>query len=645
MKTLKQRRTTQRGGRFTSRVLSVIWCIALAPPLVAQDSLEDALGRALIPQKEATEQLNQFVLSRITKLKTAESTEAWQKESARIRERVREEVIFRGVPTAWREGKPRVVWDDVIETDHGYRIRKLRFEALPGLWIPALLYEPAKFDGKVPAVLNVNGHEATGKSTAYKQLRCINLAKRGILALNLEWIGMGQLRTPGLSHNHLAKLDLCGRAGVGVFFLAMSRGIDLLLDHPHADPTRTAVTGLSGGGWQTIILSSLDTRVKLAVPVAGHSALAQRVANANSIGDLEQNPSDLASIADYVHLNCLMVPRPLLLIYNTRDNCCFVASTVKSNTYEPVVPFYKQAGVPDRLGYYENDDPGTHNYEKDNREHLYGFLNKHFLPSGDQSNQEIVSADEVRTDEELSVPLPENNADFHSLAAAAARTLPVPLTGSKDERREQLRKVLRFRPHDVTADLFTGPKPFARFKVRDLRLRVGDEWILPAMVVEGQTVDRQVIVLADGGFASQTARIEALAASGARVLAIDPILIGQTKPARQLYQNAMLLATVGQRPLGIQSAQIAAVAKFFARVFVAESVIIEAHGPRSSLIARCAAALDGGVTIGKVQTNAEPASLKDFLQPGAGYAATPEAYCFGLLEHFDLPQLVELAND
>ena len=154
-----------------------------------------------------------------------------------------------------------------------------------------------------------------------------------------------------------------------------------------------------------------------------------------------------------------------------------------------------------------------------------------------------------------------------------------------------------------------------------------------------------MIVLADGGFASQAARIETLAASNARVLAIDPTLIGQTKPTGSLYQNAMLLATVGQRPLGIQSAQIAAAARFFARVFVAESVIIEAHGPRSCLIARCAAAMDGGTTISEVQTTGEPASLKEFLQPDAGYTTTPEAYCFGLLEYFDLPQLVELATD
>ena len=300
---------------------------------------------------------------------------------------VLDNVVFRGIPQAWRGGKPKVVWHDVLETEHGYRIRKLRFEALPDLWVPALLYEPDELPGKVPAILNVNGHAPTGKSTDFKQLRCINLAKRGMLALNLEWIGMGQLRTAGFKHNHLSRLDLCGRSGLSVFYLAMSRGLDVLLEHPHADLHRTAVTGLSGGGWQTILLSSLDTRVKLTVPVAGHSSIRQRLEHPGSIGDLEQIPNDLAQIASYVHLNALMTPRPMLMIYNTKDNCCFVADTVKPNTFDPVVPFYQQADAADKLEYYANSDPGTHNYDQDNREQLYRFLSRHFYPNQERKRR------------------------------------------------------------------------------------------------------------------------------------------------------------------------------------------------------------------------------------------------------------------
>ena len=38
----------------------------------------------------------------------------------------------------------------------------------------------------------------------------------------------------------------------------MKRGLDVLLGLEHADPDRVAVTGLSGGGWQTIFISAAD---------------------------------------------------------------------------------------------------------------------------------------------------------------------------------------------------------------------------------------------------------------------------------------------------------------------------------------------------------------------------------------------------
>ena len=43
----------------------------------------------------------------------------------------------------------------------------------------------------------------------------------------------------------------------------MKYGLDILLDHPLADVTRVAMTGLSGGGWQTIVFSALDPRITL----------------------------------------------------------------------------------------------------------------------------------------------------------------------------------------------------------------------------------------------------------------------------------------------------------------------------------------------------------------------------------------------
>ena len=642
--------TMSRCRRTVSRrIVTIVLGFVVMPGIggtdsFAQGTLTTALSEPLAGPESITDQHRRFVRSRLAPLKRAASADEWQRQAGRLRNQVLDEVVFRGVPDEWRNHRPSVVRHDVIETDHGYRIRKIRFEALPDLWIPALLYEPEDLASKVPAVLNVNGHAATGKSTDYKQLRCINLAKRGMLALNLEWIGMGQLRSDGFKHNHLSKLDLCGVSGLSVFYLAMSRGLDVLLDHPHADLGRTAVTGLSGGGWQTMVLSSLDTRVKLCVPVAGHSAIEQRLQHPGSIGDLEQIPNDLAQVADYAHLTALMAPRPMLMIYNTKDNCCFVADTVKPNTFDPVVSFYEQAGAADKLEYYANSDPGTHNYDQDNREQFYRFLNRHFFTNEKCSDAEIPSDDEVLAHRELDVPLPDDNADFHTLAARVSRGLPKPLPESAHEQRSLLRKILRYTDPDIGAARFTGPRPAGGFSVRQLRLRIG-EWELPATVVEGETVDHHVVLLADKGCASQQARIEELARSGSRVLAIDPVLFEHNLPtAGSKYQNAMLLATVGERPLGIQSAQVVAAAQYFARVFVADSVSLEAHGSTTSLIARCAAAVDADGTISSVRTSGEAETLHDFLKPGPSYGGTPEVFCFGLLESFDIPQLMRLAE-
>jgi hypothetical protein len=619
-------------------LLTIVIANLLAAHTSAQDDLAGSLGERIIDKTQIARELRQFVSQRVPALELAADAAAWKREASSLRRQVLRDVVFRGVPASWRRPSPAVEWLDRIETADGYSIRKLRVEALPGLWIPALLYEPDRLEGKVPVILNVNGHAATGKVTSYKQIRCINQAKQGMLALNLEWIGMGQLRSDGYSHNHLGLLDLCGRSGLSVFYLAMSRGIDVLLDHPHADPERMAVTGLSGGGWQTIILSSLDTRVRLAVPVAGHSGILHRLEHRSSIGDLEQVPCDLVSIADYTQLTAMMVPRPTLLIYNQRDNCCFVSGDVKPNIVDPVIPFFTQAGAEDRVAYHENTDPGTHNYDLDNRQQLYRFLSKHFLGKEDPTLTEIESADEVLSDEQLQVPLPADNATFHSLAADAARNLPrVPARSTPRLRRGELREVLRI-PSTRARLVPSGVAPrmgFYRYVVSFDELGLS----AAAVVLEQKNPSATALVLADSGFASQSGKVKELLDSGYRVICIDPLLVGQAAPPDSIGANAMLIGTVGERPLGIQVAQLLAAIATLSEEHGFSRLVIHSAGPRTSLAAICAAALDGDRKIDDVVTTGMPDSLKAFLEPGHSFNQTPEIYCFGLLRGFDIPQL------
>jgi hypothetical protein len=202
----------------------------------------------------------------------------------------------------------------------------------------------------------------------YQQIRCINLARRGMLALNVEWFNFGQLNAANYHHGRMNQLDLCGTSGLAPFYLSLKRGLDVLLSHPRADTTRVAVSGLSGGGWQTIYISALDTRVTLTNPVAGYSSFHTRIKHFKDLGDSEQTPCDMATVADYDHLTAMMAPRAALLTYNSKDECCFESGYALPPLLEGAAPFFKLYDRKQSLRGHVNHNPGTHNYEKDNRE-------------------------------------------------------------------------------------------------------------------------------------------------------------------------------------------------------------------------------------------------------------------------------------
>ena len=633
-----------KGSRSASQWLVIaFWVIPFLMDSVSHgqnDPLKQALATPLMPIEQVDEQFKDFIQKRIKKLELPQSSEVWAKQAEEIRRQVLEEVVFKGAPQKWRQMSVDVRKFETLETANGYTIERMLIEALPGMWIPALIYIPDGTIGvQVPAVLNVNGHAPEGKAYKEKQYRCIQQVKSGMVAMNIEWLGMGQLRTDGYQHNHLGKLDILGMSGLSVFYRAMQCGLDVLEKHDRVDSESLAVTGLSGGGWQTIILSALDKRVKLCVPVAGHSALAQRLDHPGSIGDLEQVPTDLAVYADYTPLNALMVPRPMLMIYNAKDNCCFVASTVKANTYDPTVPFYELAGLSKHLAYYENQEPGDHNYGLDNRLQLYQFLDLHFHPFGKSEIKEEVKAEEILTAEQLGIPVPEKNQDFDTLAAGVARDLPLVANRTFPQLREQLRETLKYPEWSAFAERFTGPRGVGEHIIRYLKVKTGDELSINVSVIEGADSKKVIVLLADSGVVQQTARVRELVQQGYRVIAMDPLLIGLNKPSIRLYQTNLFVHTVGERTLGLQAAQINTTTEMLRRVLDLGKVDVMAIGPRMSLAVRCAVALSGPENYDKVATEGELKSLDELIVPTATYAVFPEAYCFGLMRHFDLPVL------
>tara|TARA_R110002095_G_scaffold196631_1_gene175564 strand:+ start:1206 stop:1991 length:786 start_codon:yes stop_codon:yes gene_type:complete len=206
-------------------VLSLTSVTAAEP----ESDLKTWLAKPILEKDQPWKEVQAFIAPKVPGVPEVSSVADWEKYISRVRGDVLNKVVYRGEATQWRDSKMNVVWLETIEGGPEYKIQKLRFEALPGLWIPALLYIPNQLTGKVPVVMNVNGHDRNGKVADYKQVRCINQAKRGMLVLNIEWLGMGQLNLPGFTHYKMNQLDLCGTSGLAPHYLSMKRGLDVLL--------------------------------------------------------------------------------------------------------------------------------------------------------------------------------------------------------------------------------------------------------------------------------------------------------------------------------------------------------------------------------------------------------------------------------
>jgi hypothetical protein len=570
---------------------------------------------------------------------------------------VLEQIVFRGAAAGWRDAPCRVEWLDTIAGGPGYRIRKFRYEALSGMWIPGLLYLPERLDRLAPLAINVNGHAPEGKAVNYKQLRSINLAKRGMLVLNLEWFGMGQLRTSGFSHYRLNQLDLCGASGLAPFYLAMSRAIDLGLSLDHADRERVVVSGLSGGGWQTIVISSLDERVTLANPVAGYGSLRTNI-GFDDLGDSEQVPTDLGLVADYAHLTALRAPRPTLLTYNAGDDCCFKSGHTLEPLMQAARPIFALYGAQDKLRSHVNHVPGTHNFEQENRETFYSMVGDFFYPSdAGFVRAEIASESELKTAAELDVPLPADNIDFHRLAEGLLahvpreNSLPTEKAAAESwqrQKREQLMALLKVPNYQATGSAQPAPatsNAAGKYVSTPWKLKLGDSWTVPAVEIYSRSIvpKKAVLVIADAGRASAAGETARLAAEGCRVLAVDPLFWGESKAKAQDpdYLFSLFIAAVGERPLGIQAAQLAAIARWARARQANEPLSIVAFGPRSSTAALVAAAVERDA-IGGVELSGSLSSFKELVEHDQTVETLPELFAFGLLAEFDVRHIAAL---
>jgi hypothetical protein len=207
-------------------------------------------------------------------------------------------------------------------------------------------------------------------------------------------------------------------------------------------------------------------------------------------------------------------------------------------------------------------------------------------------------------------------------------------------RRGQLREVLH--SHAVRIDAIAADSSDQDgLQVRRWKLMIDGDWTVPAVeFVQGKPA-RTALLLGDEGRASLAAKVAELLDEGSRVITLDPFYFGESKIAKRDFLYALLVAGVGERPLGIQSDQVAAAARWCSGQPESGPVTIVAEGPRTSLIALAAAAMEPKHVSG-VQLHGSMASLKEVIEQNMGVNQRPEQFCFGLLEQFDIRDIAAL---
>ena len=99
-----------------------------------------------------------------------------------------------------------------------------------------------------------------------------------------------------------------------------------------------------------------------------------------------------------------------------------------------------------------------------------------------------------------------------------------------------------------------------------------------------------------------------------------------------------MIAATGDRPLGLEAAQLLALAEWLRAESGARRLRLETAGPRSQVVALTAAALRPGL-FAEVVVRRGMRSLAHLVEQAIEYSAAPDLFCLDLYRKFDLDTL------
>ena len=284
---------------FHAAVLTLL-TLVVNSAVHAQDAKETIPGAVLCQGNYQTEDEAVRQLERLAATWTTQQD--WQARAKQIRQQILVGAKLDPLPE-------RTPLNPIIRNKrsfNGYTVESAAFEARPGYFVYGNLYRPANAEGKRPGILCPHGHARGrdgGRLRPDQQHRCATLARMGAVVFSYDMIGFGDSEYLGWNHQHEQALTLQTWSSI--------RAVDFLQSLDDVDGDQIGVTGCSGGGTQTFLLTAVDDRVKVAVPVVMVSAHFFGGCHCESgmpihkTAKLETNNAEIAALA---------APRPLLLV-------------------------------------------------------------------------------------------------------------------------------------------------------------------------------------------------------------------------------------------------------------------------------------------------------------------------------------------
>jgi dienelactone hydrolase len=305
-----------------------------------------------------------------------------QQLQAKLREKLLE--MLGGLPNTRTPLRPQITGQIQMK---GYRIEKLIFESMPGIYVTALVYVPDSSHGdgaasKHPAILVAAGHAADGK--VHYQTMCQRLVQRGYVVISWDPVGQGERsqfwdakagksRYNLICAEHAILGNLAYLAGTNLARWEIWDGLrafDYLLTRTDVDPDRISITGTSGGGTQAMYVAALEPRIKVAAISCFITSLPMRVRN-RIFQDPDSDPEQdlygmLSNGVDHPGLLLLMYPRPVFLAAAVLD---FFPIEGTKRTFREIQQFYARFGRSDRIAMVE----GYHGHQFSDGNQLASF--------------------------------------------------------------------------------------------------------------------------------------------------------------------------------------------------------------------------------------------------------------------------------